>query len=509
MYFFFRDVVGKPLLVAIVLVFSEIEQTKALVPAPLVVTKTADTDDGVCDSDCSLREAITASNNFPGADTIQFDIPGSDLGCNPTTGVCTISLSVLLGALPAISAPVTIDGYTQGTISTPGDTTDDASPNTNALSAGLNTRLLIELDGAVAGANANGLSIVAGGANSRVRGLAIFNFTTGSGIDIEVNGVTIDGNFIGTRADGTTQAGNNVGVRVFGLAAVNTVIGGTTVAASNLLSGNLQAGVLIAEAVTSAANRNVVQNNLIGTTITGNAALPNGTLQTDLAVAPNNGGVVVLGAGGALIGVPNIGNVIAGNLGAGVLLTYNTSSTTATSDNVVQGNLLGLGADGTTPVANVGDGVEIINGQNNTIGGANANEGNRIESNGADGVAIIGQNVLSPDSIGNSIAGNTIASNTLIGVLVTNGTGNRITANSISANLQAGIDLLGDGVTPNDPSPEACPADTDTGANNLQNFPVLTAVMNSGSNTAVTGTLNSIRPAPSSPLSSSPATPAM
>ncbi len=36
------------------------------------VTKTADTADGTCDSDCSLREAITAANNLPGADVINL-----------------------------------------------------------------------------------------------------------------------------------------------------------------------------------------------------------------------------------------------------------------------------------------------------------------------------------------------------------------------------------------------------------------------------------------------------
>src|SRR5436305_5025791 len=40
------------------------------------VTKTADTADGNCDSDCSLREAIMAANTSPGADTIV--VPAGD-----------------------------------------------------------------------------------------------------------------------------------------------------------------------------------------------------------------------------------------------------------------------------------------------------------------------------------------------------------------------------------------------------------------------------------------------
>ncbi len=38
--------------------------------APFTVTKVADTNDGTCDSDCSLREAITAANTTSGNDTI-------------------------------------------------------------------------------------------------------------------------------------------------------------------------------------------------------------------------------------------------------------------------------------------------------------------------------------------------------------------------------------------------------------------------------------------------------
>src|SRR5437763_5372118 len=40
------------------------------------VTKTDDTADGSCDSDCSLREAIMAANTSPGADTIV--VPAGD-----------------------------------------------------------------------------------------------------------------------------------------------------------------------------------------------------------------------------------------------------------------------------------------------------------------------------------------------------------------------------------------------------------------------------------------------
>ncbi|MDH3303714.1 MAG: CSLREA domain-containing protein, partial [Gammaproteobacteria bacterium] len=42
-------------------------QTQA---ATFTVTKTADTNDGTCDADCSLREAIVAANTSGGSDTV-------------------------------------------------------------------------------------------------------------------------------------------------------------------------------------------------------------------------------------------------------------------------------------------------------------------------------------------------------------------------------------------------------------------------------------------------------
>src|SRR5262245_38134727 len=42
----------------------------SILPSTFTVTKTADTNDGSCNADCSLREAIRAANASPGTDTI-------------------------------------------------------------------------------------------------------------------------------------------------------------------------------------------------------------------------------------------------------------------------------------------------------------------------------------------------------------------------------------------------------------------------------------------------------
>lgn len=69
----------------------------AILPLPIahaagfIVSKTADTSDGVCDADCSLREAMIAANASPGADSIIF----SAAAFNPGTITLTSHLPTL------------------------------------------------------------------------------------------------------------------------------------------------------------------------------------------------------------------------------------------------------------------------------------------------------------------------------------------------------------------------------------------------------------------------------
>src|SRR6185295_5027530 len=109
--------------------------------------------------------------------------------------------------------------------------------------------------------------------------------------------------------------------------------------------------------------------------------------------------------------------------------------------NVIQGNFIGLNAAGTAAVPNTQQGIAISDAVNNTIGG------------------------------------------------IASGAGNTIRRNSIFSNNGLGIDLLVNGttgVTPNDVN------DSDAGANNLQNFPVITTVLSSANSTTIQGSLKSI-----------------
>ncbi|MDQ3814975.1 MAG: CSLREA domain-containing protein, partial [Armatimonadota bacterium] len=284
----------------------------------LVVTNTNDAGAG------SLRGAIQCANASNFVQTITFNIPG------PTTTVKTINLT---SPLPAITVPLTIDGFSQPgsspfahEVERPPGTFEDIATDTPA-------RLLIELNGAGAGANANGLVFGPGSDGSTVRGLVINRFT-GSGIVLRANNIKVAGNYIGTSADGSAALGNGVnGLFVDG--GSNSVIGDalqtssgpdteTTIRYFNLISANASANVRLAtNAQGAGGTNNTLSDNYIGTdisfvTVTSPAGQTTSTPKPTKALGGGTG--IVIDASGNRTGfsVSGGGNIIAGNAGPGI-----------------------------------------------------------------------------------------------------------------------------------------------------------------------------------------------
>ena len=433
----------------------------------------ANTADGLCNDGtgaCTLRAAIQQANATPGTDEIHFNIPG--------IGPHTIAPTSML---PTITDPVVVDGTTE--------------PDFVSCSDGP----VIQLDGtSVLGAgDRDGLEITAGG--STVRGLVVNRFAwPGSGIDLQsAGGNTIECNYLGTTLDGSAAAGNARGI-VLGTSS-NTV-GGSSPSTRNVISGNELEGVRVD------GPSNVIRGNYIGTNASGDAALGTG-------LGPNASGIFINGDNNTVIGgsASGQGNVISGNGALGIII--NGSGT------LVQGNLIGTNLAGTADLGNTSNGISV-GGANNLIGGSAAGARNVISGNNNTGIIIdgagatgnivqgnyIGSDVTGVVDLGNSVGvatwngadgnliggasapeGNVIYGNDDGGVRIPlpNSTGNRILGNSVSSNGGLGIDLANSGVNPNDTD------DVDTGANNLQNFPVLDTATATAGDTEVEGALNS------------------
>jgi titin len=161
-----------------------------------------------------------------------------------------------------------------------------------------------------------------------------------------LTGNVLEGNFIGTDVTGTADPSESGSYGVL-IQAGESVIGGTTPAARNLISGNTYGGVNIQSCF------NIVQGNFIGTDVTGAGALPNGS---GIGLSSTSGNLI----GGTQAGA---GNVISGNTGAGIAVTA-----AATQNNEIKGNFIGTDITGLIPLGNGTFGVSVFDSSYTVIG---------------------------------------------------------------------------------------------------------------------------------------------
>ena len=407
--------------------------------------------------------------------TIDFNIPGS--------GIQTIEVDPGQNGglgLPAITAPLIINGYSQ-----PGSAVS-APDKTEVILNDARVRIDGSLLGApLSGAGYDGLAIQT--SNCEINGLIITGFS-GSGISISnagSQGNWIWGDFLGALPDPTF--GRNFEVSPAGMAA-----------AFQPMIGNLGAGITITSSNNrvggdSPGSQNVIANNgydeagnltsmgvglLIsspggtGNLIQGNAIFNNAA--QGILVESSNNTIGEAHAGG--------GNSIGGNGGAGVeILSPSMTGSPLVQGNQLLGNFIGtnLGTPdakqvkGTIGFPNFGEGLLIQDSAKNTIGGYTDASRNVIGSNLLDGVAINGlnatgnrilhnfigfdeagaaiyflpnQNGVAISAGGNFVGdgstggGNTIANNRNHGILLTGAgaTGNAIEGNVIGLNPGGG-----------------------------------------------------------------------
>lgn len=312
-------------------------------------------------------------------------------------------------------------------------------------------------DGATANGNSSsGILVVAydtmiGGSSAGARNIISGNGERGIDTQGTTASTTIQGNYIGLNASGTSAVINGAsyqGIRAQGSGAV---IGGSNSGEGNVVLGGTSG--VATPAIEISGSSAIVQGNYTGVNASGTSALGG---RAGLQIAGSNHII-----GGSTAGARNI---FSGGAYGIFIISFGGATTT---NNVIQGNYIGVGADGTTDLGNASSGLYMIGtGITNTlIGGRNSGEGNIIANSGFYGI-------------------NTYDGGSGIGPI---GSGNAILGNSIYGNDSLGIDLASstNGVTANDTG------DGDTGPNNFQNFPVISSATVISNTTTVTGTLNS------------------
>lgn len=454
----------------------------AIQTGPTFIVNTTANSDGACTPlDCSLREAIAASDGSFGATTIAFNIPaaqGQNIDGDAEADVWTLLIDPL-PFLPAITKDNSvIDGRTQSTFI--GGNPNASGPEivvqainrgqglklmaangvirdlalggfTNAIVINGNSNLVagcfIGVDATGTQAMANQEGIVVTGANNRIGGTNvadrnIIGFTTSRGIHVQgaaATGNRIQGNYIGLGPDGSTPIPNSSGIHLDG--ARNTLVGGDNSGARNVISANTSRPIVVG------GDNNSIIDNYFNTDATGNVR----------RAAANSFGISIEAfiAGSSALNNLIARNIICGGQGEGVVIRGAN-----VANNVLEGNNIGIGADNTTLLdtnaSSQGSGV-ILSSSNNRIGGSGVGQGNRIAGNGTDGVWVTG-----------------------------NTAGNAIQGNAIYANGNLGINLGNDGITANDAG------DGDSGPNGLQNFPVIANARREDSNLVLNGTLDSL-----------------
>lgn len=254
-------------------------------------------------------------------------------------------------------------------------------------------------------------------------------------------GNTVQGNFIGTDASGTKAIANHTGILV--LNDRDSVIGGDTAGATNVISGN-QSGVGIRGGLTY---RTRVEGNRIGTTADGREALSN----TNYGVAVDGVHDVTIGGAGA-----EFGNLISGN-GLGGVRAIGSNLTNLR----IQGNKIGTDVDGVNPLPNgrvdsQNGGVLIDNADGVLVGGTEAGAGNLISGNNGSGVTIIGggEHVIQGNSIGTTADGMSALGNRGAGIEVRDSATNLIggttdATRNVIADNEIGVYITGVGSTDN------------------------------------------------------------
>ena len=214
-------------------------------------------------------------------------------------------------------------------------------------------------------------------------------------------GTLVQGNYFGLLEDGG-DSGFSLDTCAIGIVdSPDTVIGGAEAGAGNVIASHNQQAILAQGTSTTGLQ---IINNRIGTDPTGTTAIP------------------ILDSAVLLGGIT--GAVIRGNQisGTGTNISMAAIHLVSCSNAIIQGNLIGVSADGMSPISNNGSGIFINGGSGgNLIGGPGAEDGNVISGNLGHGIQMINtpSNTIQGNLIGTNASGDAAIANARNGIYVT------------------------------------------------------------------------------------------
>ncbi len=386
-------------------VFASLVLTASAQAAAYTVTKTADTNDGVCDADCSLREAITAANATAGNDTVEFD--AAVFGTPQTITLGGTELLIANNGTLTINGP----GASQLTVS------------------GNNASRVFLIGGgtaAIRGITVSGGN--GGGPNESGNGGAILNYGA-----LTLTNATVSSNTAATLGGGISNWG-------FG----STLILTNATVSNNSATGNSGGGIYATGGGTlTVTNSTVSGNSSVGNgggirIFNGTATITDSTVSGNTALG-NGGGVSNSGA--ATVSNSTLSNNIANNGGGAA--NVGAGSTLTLTNSTIRGNSTVTG----NPATNAGGGLYNITGGTLTVNNSTVN-GNSTTNTGA---GIYNRSALTLNN--STVSGNTGANWGGGGIRVEGGATATVNSSTISnnpsTNFGGGISVVDPGSTAN------------------------------------------------------------
>lgn len=370
--------------------------------ATFTVTKTTDTNDGTCDADCSLREAVVAANALAGADTIvlpagnyvltladtdenlaangDLDITDAVTISGPSAGTTFIDGNNTTRVLHVLtSAPVDVLGVTirNGNVTGFGGGIHYEGSGTLSLNA-------VAVSNNTATAFGGGINNNAGGTislvNANVTGNTASSF--GGGINNNVGGsVTLQN----VRVTGNTAQG-------FGGGGINNNSGGSVTVALAFVNGN------------SAQNGGGINNNSTGTLTIAQSSVDNNAATGTIG----GGGILNNSSGTTTITASTISDNTGAGFGGGGIDNNSVGSVTVTNS-TISGNAT-TGSNGGGGIYNNNSSGSVTLNFVTVASNASGNGGRNLHDNGSGGNIIVGNSIVANPTSGANCGGGSITS---------------------------------------------------------------------------------------------------